>query len=339
MKIIEKRYVLSIVLSLSIVFSSCQLQKTNEDHIISNDDNSISTQTTDQFQTSVSIRAGNETVDGNSRIDILNIKTAQDQLIFFFEASRDMYMDISFYYDYQQVQFSIDDKNTYSSNQSLQIKKDESITFPFFLSDDISTDQFSHSLVLILVIGADQHTSQKDIASFTSHSSDAYRYQINYPESAQLYTPDFTTISPENTTELKGSGLYLNTDFDNQSEKEGLVLFPELNYIISPDEKFNLRYYVGIPENVLKNTTDKVNAVFLITGKYEQLKINNSSFVVIETEPSDYIRYGDIELSIPNEPGQYEILGYLFINPFETDEIGLDTIPIGKSIRFTITVE
>ena len=74
-----------------------------------------------------------------------------------------------------------------------------------------------------------------------------------------------------------------------------------------------------------------------ITAGYEQMKLNGQDYLYFTDLPSKKMAAGYCQMETPEEPGRYEIIGYVIPQPFL--ESGLSDQHSSESYRFTLVVE
>lgn len=223
------------------------------------------------------------------------------------------------YIDYQQV--SINVNGIEYTAYPLEADEHYSETVSYNISNGIDTS-LNHKMLVVLIAGADVVTSQ---TSF--ELSDQYAIALDYTLSfddnnalAQSVYP-YSELEP---TDIQSSGIMLNTDFSGEEKNQ----LPERKISVNAGECFDLQLLLGGYENVS-------DVAVIISVGLTQAKINQCDYVVCEIQDGKYNR-GIVQLTAPDTPGLYEVMGWIVKNPFSAEMA--EWLPCDMSYRFTIEV-
>lgn len=254
------------------------------------------------------------------RDGIIGMENYNDELIFRVEnASQPRQFAVQFFLNYEQVPVIIDsivyetfiiDADAYLGNE-----------YTFSLLDEIDTS-YNHSLVVVLIAGADILTSETDFR-ITDHYSIAYNSKLSFNENNHMKKSQYQYEETEVVTEYQGQGLILNTDTVNFAR---LVPNKELNLMTG--EKFSLHYQVG-------GYKDCEDVAIFITIGLKQANINNQDYIICKLKNGELVS-GIIEIIAPDIEGEYEIMGWVVKDPFNDKH---EFFPLDSSYRFTLNVK
>lgn len=110
-----------------------------------------------------------------------------------------------------------------------------------------------------------------------------------------------------------------------------MISVPEKNLQVQPNEKVNLMYNISNIESNL--------ALMILTVGFEQAKIDDKYYEVIELNESNSVFNDSFDFVAPSEAGKYEVIAYLIYDPFKTmKSTSLSNSTVGHSYRFTLEV-
>lgn len=236
---------------------------------------------------------------------------------------------LKLFYDYKEIPFKVTKDGKYSTSYFFNVEDSHEIELPVFLSDKITKDEKTHKLVAFLYPGADIYI--RDIKIRDSGSNVILPYDIIYDDNERVeLNKEVAYDSPKNITNITFSGIYINTDYKNQSASMDVVKPSPYSLKVNTNQKLNLAYHVGgFPE------TDKL--MLILTVGWKQWKMDGKDFKLVKV---DSPRVGNDVFSIvtPSEPGLYEVNAFVIKNPY-----GLSNpdayMPADASVRFTLEVE
>ncbi len=195
-------------------------------------------------------------------------------------------------------------------------------TYSFKLAKPLDTSK-NHSMLAILIAGSDIYTNQVEF-EMTNQYSIALDHVLMFGEDLPMAQSDYGYEEVGLVTEYQSAGLLLNTDIENNSRA-----IPEREIIVHPEEEFSLQYQVG-------GYQDCDEVAVIITVGLEQAKINNQDYILCKVREGELI-HGTAGLKAPAEAGEYEIMGWVIKNPFDTDKT--EYFPLDAAYRFTLTVK
>ena len=194
--------------------------------------------------------------------------------------------------------------------------------YSFKLAEPLDTNK-NHSMLAILIAGTDIYTNHVEFA-MTNQYSIALDHILMFGEDLPMAQADYDYEKVELVTEYQSTGLLLNSDIENNTRA-----IPEREMILHQGEEFSLQYQVG-------GYPDCEEVAVIITIGLKQAKINNQDYILCQVKDGELV-HGVANLTAPAEAGEYEIMGWVIKEPFDTDKS--EYFPLDASHRFTLTVE
>lgn len=309
---IFKRIICAICLCFSFILSGCSHSATVDDsqsqHFISGNTNGYYL---DVFST---------TSRNKERTGVVELSSFDEKLFAQIEnTGQTRTLALQVFVDYQQVPIKIDG----IEYGSYLIEADENYaeTISFNISSGVNTSM-NHKMTVVLVAGADVITS-KETFELSNQYTITLDYILSFDSHNAMVQSEYLYTELEPTAVLS-SGIMLNTDFSDEDRNR----LPERKISVAAGESLDLQLLMG-------GYKDVSEVAVIITIGLMQAKINESDYIVCQTQDGAYSR-GTIQLSAPDIPGLYEVMGFVVKNPF-SNEIS-EWIPCDTSYRFTLEV-
>lgn len=307
-----KRIICAVCLFFGLILSGCSHSTTINDnqsqHIVAGNENGY-------YLDVFSI-----TSKDKERTGIVELSSFDEELFARIEnVGQDRTLALQVYIDYQQVPIKVD--GIEYDSYFIEADKNYAQTITFNISSDVETSQ-NHKMTVVLVAGADVITSQETF-ELTDQYTIALDYILSFSSQNTIMQSEYSYTELEPTT-IQSSGIMLNTDFSEEERNR----LPERQISVTAGESFNLRLSLG-------GYKDVSEVAVIISIGLMQAKINESDYIVCQTQDGAYSR-GTIQLSAPDIPGLYEVMGFVVKNPFSS-EIS-EWIPCDTSYRFTLEV-
>ncbi len=255
------------------------------------------------------------------RNGIIELQNYNDEICFQIEnAGQERQLGVQIFIDCKLASIIIDD----TEYETFTIDAGESLSkiYSFKLAEPLDTNT-NHSMVAILIAGADIYTAQAEF-EMTDRYSIALDHVLMFGKDLPMAQADYDYEEVGLVTEYQSTGLLLNTDIKNNTRA-----IPERELTVHPEEAFSLQYQVGGYE-------DCEEVAIIITIGLKQAKINNQDYILCQVKDGELI-HGVADLKAPTEAGKYEIMGWAVKDPFDTDKS--EYFPLDAAYRFTLTVK
>ena len=236
---------------------------------------------------------------------------------------------LTIYYDYLQIPFFVGTSFEGTYSYAFQLENQKEVKLPIIL-DNISPDESHHKLLFSLTSDSDKHITNKEEISNNSVFTHVCELFYSTTASQDMKLPDEKTIPDLCFHGDNPAALIINTDLENQHiTSHNLPALPPPQYQIESGSPLNLMYNITGIEN-------SSSALLFLTLNYMQTPINNENFLVFDIKNDETIN-GKLNILSPQEPGLYEVIGYVIFNP--TVSVETTMIPlIETSFRFTLHV-
>ncbi|WP_455718451.1 hypothetical protein [Anaerosporobacter sp.] len=254
----------------------------------------------------------------------------------FENVGKDREFVMTVFYDYEQIEFSVDDTKNFSDKYVFSLKDNEEASFNFYLDPTIKTDGKSHKLLVNFIAGYDVYA--KDIGTFDNSYGINTLYDIYYTSYNNDLDNDNEYINMENIQtsqtifhDFISLPLALNTDYDNQQQEDSMIAYPENPMIVEPNENVELMY------NISNESYD--SAAFITMLGYQQINMDEKSYFYIPLSKYDNSVYnGSFSFKAPSKKGFYEVIGMVIFDPDKTASES-NQFNGQYSLRFTLQVK
>lgn len=245
-------------------------------------------------------------------------------------SSVDVLMNI--YIDFKKVDFRVEDLE-YQKDYTFSAVDGYKFKIPVYFNEETNLeDGKKHKMLVTFTSAPEQHIAQYDRTTHFYGINGIYDISTNLNAEYSLDIEelnDFGTV-PENNFNESYSCLVLNTDYENQAYwTTKNILNPKPCIEAERESKLKLMY------NIEKKNCSGV--MLLVTIGNDPVYINGDPFKYIQLDEGDGTANGTIEISVPNEPGMYEVIAYAIYNPF--NRITTDIKLAESSERFTLLVK
>lgn len=238
-------------------------------------------------------------------------------------------ISISLYYNFIQIPFKINKSEKSIYTYKTIINDNEEIRLPIYL-ENIKKDALIHKLLISVTTDTDVHNTPREY--LTNNSVLTHVCEIKYcKDSKELFTLPIKASVAQKKYVCEGVvPLVLNTDYENNRLKQEKI--PELplsTYKVSKNDQFEMMYNITGMEGVS-------SALLIISVGDKQAKIDGENYKFFDIKEGETIN-GKINVLSPEEPGSYEVIGYVVFNPNDLVE-QLQGLRIETSFRFTMEV-
>lgn len=246
-----------------------------------------------------------------------------DETIFYASiqnSGKDRCITLKGYLNYESVPLHILDPKY--DQEKISVKDGANIVIPFKIDAEIRPSA-NYKFLISMFIGVDLHESDTHFG--TTMYGTSYDYFIqNQPEN--IVDLDLISEKPLHYIPFSPDRMafMINTDFSADTD---IIKVPPAELTLKRGEEFSLAYRIG-------NAYPKAKScLLLVTMDYQQASINNADYLCIDTR-DNYISYGEIKLTAPDQEGKYEICALLVPDP----KAPVPFVPLEYSRRFTLTV-
>lgn len=250
----------------------------------------------------------------------------------FDQTGRNREMLLQIYYDYQSVNFRVDDGPLYQNSYLFSIRDGEEINLTIYLDPKIEVDDKYHRLIFIIIPSYNEHAKDKENPVYQGSIVRMYQLQFDsLKEDGECPESLFPLTKPEQIYPHKSIPLMLNTDISNLSlDSFSGLKNPSSYYMLEPGSIFKLNY-------IITNTTPpSEQALIFLTIGGNAVQINGQDYLLIDLGDGA-MSVGEITVTVPQEEGLYDVIGYVVYNPFSPLENGIRSFP-KPSIRFTVEI-
>lgn len=239
-------------------------------------------------------------------------------------------LSLTIYYDYKQIPFSVADSDQLHYSYRFQLEDNQEINIPIILNG-LSLDENRHKLLFSITTDAERHTSSKEEITNSSVFTHVCELKYSTNKRDDMLFATLKTDPKEHFQCEDAAALILNMDYENYHIREkNIPALPDACYTVSKDDKFELMYNItGIP-----GTSSAL--LFVAVGDIQQ-QINGQNFLLFDIHEGETLN-GVLNVSIPQEPGSYEVIGYLVFDPTTSVEETMLQI-VETSFRFTLIVK
>lgn len=254
---------------------------------------------------------------------VINLKEINDPLyLSFANLTGNKSFALKIFLDYKETEFYVDGE-LYDS-YIINAVNGETEIIKFSLKTDIDFDE-SHYLTTAVFTAPNVHFGE--FGASDNNSSTVHNYEIAPLNGERAMQEPFEPQKPERFCDIQYQGLVVGTQFEKSPK---VVQIPPQNIYAKPGEKVKLSYFAG-------KYPDKENVLFLLLLDWKQLEIGGGDYIYLSNDP-EKIGYGSFEFTAPEEPGSYEVAGFIVYNPFKI--LGPnDFHTLDEMYRWTLVVE
>lgn len=290
------------------------------------------------YDTVYSVGVSNQNSDtdlkNNQQLAVTNLSEPFN--FYFRNQGKDRKMVMTVYYNYEQIDFKLNLEDDYTNQYVFDIKDGELIEETLYLDSTIEMNECMNKLMISFTSGYDTHQSDLDTYPTNEYGITTIYdlfFTNNFEEgNDKVDAASSEPIIPKNVfQDFVSEPLIINMDYENKLQNQKLISVPEKNLQVQPNEKVNLMYNISNSESNL--------ALMILTVGFEQVKINNKYYEVIELNESNSVFNDSFDFVAPSEVGKYEVIAYLIYDPFKTmKSTSLFNSTVGHSYRFTLEV-
>lgn len=234
------------------------------------------------------------------------------------------------YYDYQPIDFKLSEEETYVNEYVFKMEDGTKTKIPILLNPSKTiSDNKIHKLLITFTTGYHQKAMEFDRVTDEYGISLIYDLVSTLDHNGEVYIPfECEETLPEYNFDKNISNLIFNFDYENSEQLSS-------GGIRNPLPKFEAKNGISLPMmyNVMKNRAN--SALLLLTLNFNQIDIDGEICKFIRLDGKEGMANGIINFSVPNEPGDYDIIGYVILRPFE--KIGEGSNMVYTSPRFTLS--
>jgi len=254
---------------------------------------------------------------------VINLKDITDPLyLSFANLTGNKSFALKIFLDYKETEFYVDGE-LYDS-YIIKAANGESDIIKFSLKTDVDFDN-SHRLTVAVFTAPSVHFGE--FGASDSRAGSIHNYEIAQLNGERTMHEPFDSQEPECLCDIQYEGLLVGTQFEKSPK---VVLIPPQNIYAKPGEKVKLSYFAG-------SYPDTDNVLFMLLLDWKQLEINGEDYIYLSNDP-EKIGYGTFEFTAPEEPGSYEVVGFIACDPFEIQGLD-DNYSLDQMYRMTLVVE
>lgn len=241
---------------------------------------------------------------------------------------------VKIFYDYQLIDFKLVNEDTYISEYIFTLEDGKKIELPIRLDEEkIVRDNKIHKLMVTFITGHNKKASNYDIVTDDYGLNAIYDLVHTLDFENEIYALNYYDfIIPENNFENTYSDFTLNFDYENMEQNKkpsGGILNPAPKFDYDGGEILPIMY------NINKNNSGY--ALIILTLNFNQVGINdNKFFQLIKLDNKNGTANGTINIKTPSEPGDYEVIGYLILDPFDKQVEIINAVSFSQ--RFTLSI-
>ncbi len=270
------------------------------------------------------------TTDEMKILNMLYLPDGEDVDLEFGVAGSSPTVIMKLYYDYQPIAFKPTEEEIYADEYVFKMEDGTKTQISISLDKDKTiSDNKIHKLLITFTTG--YHQKAMDFDRVTDEYGISLIYDVvSTPDySGEVYIPfEYEATPPEDNFDKNISNLIFNFDYENSEQLSS-------GGIRNPLPKFESEGGISLPMmyNVMKNGAD--SALLLLTLNFNQIDINGEAYKLIRLDGKEGMANGKLNFNVPNETGDYDIIGYVILRPFE--KIGEGSNMVYTSPRFTLS--
>ncbi len=228
---------------------------------------------------------------------------------------------IYFMCDYRQVPILIDGV-TYDQFY-IGVDGNYSGEYSFSLAEEPEPGKV-HKLTAVMTAYSDVLMADQENTPVSTLDSLILNFNLSIGDVQEMTSFEKKAADAELLYDSAGSGIILNTYTDELVSK-----IPEKEVHVRQGEELTIQYHAGAFE--------ENDFLMFITAGYEQMRLNGQDYLYFSDLPPKQMAAGYCQMETPEEPGRYEVIGYVIPQPFL--ESGLSDQHSSESYRFTLVVE
>lgn len=234
------------------------------------------------------------------------------------------------YYDYQPIDFKLSGEETYVNEYIFKVENGTKTNIPILLDEDKTvSDNKIHKLLITFTTGYYQNAANFDRVTDEYGTSVIYDVITTLDYNDEVYIPfSYDALSPENNFGKNISNLIFNFDYENSEQfSSGGILNPLPGFEVAGGVSVPMMY------NIMKESAS--SALLLLTLNFNQVPIDGEAYRFIRLDGKEGMANGKVNFNAPKEIGDYEVIGYVILCPFE--KIGEGSNMVHTSPRFTLS--
>jgi hypothetical protein len=283
----------------------------------------------------------NSTDDTKEFAQLIQTSPSDTVNLYFANASgHDNSFLIKFFYNYEEVEFSVLSNSDFSfyTEYKLELPNNKEITLDIELAKSL-VEGDKHAKLMVSVFAAPDKY-EKNVQFMTDYYGMSTIYDMIFiedPSFEPIIDSTFNipeTILSDQISDLNYGGILINTESNLDEYKKG-VPFPPHNLKVKKGEDINLNYIVGDPTGGMDN-----RFVIISLLGWKQITMNDQLYFPVEIDPLK-TSLGTFTIQAPNNDGLYEYVALMLPvrSSFATDGTMLEEADISSAYRFTIEVE
>ena len=282
------------------------------------------------FSLTVSSQTTKADIPGSLRLALSDINEPID--ITYQQGGRDRTFVIHVYYDYKPVAFRVGETGDFDSTFVFDMDDKTGYEFPIYLDPEIQPDDQVHRLIIDFVPGYTEYAKDKE--GQDAHSSFPQMYEL-------VYRTDSGTQASESAYPLEKPASYL--------DRQSIPILLNLNAAVQggapytdpvgPEKLYTLPSSSGaLTMNYALSNVEPLaeTALVFLTVGHQPVKVNGQDYVWLDLDWQT-MSVGQCSFDAPEDPGFYDIIGYVVFDPFLPITNDERSFP-STGIRFTLEI-
>lgn len=224
--------------------------------------------------------------------------------------------------DYEQVPFYINGV-AYEQYEIHVQEETDSHSFSFRLAQEPDSEQI-HRLTGIIADHPDVHLAEEKSLDFLDDRSLTASRSLVIGDAQISAFPETAAVQPEQLYDSPSADVLINCHTDKLER-----YVPDKEVFVKKGEPLTIQYHAG-------GYPSSTSLLLLATAGFQQMELDGQPYLYFDALPAGQTAAGYAQMQTPGEPGSYEVIVYLFPDPFTDRSSDLSA---QSSFRFTLTVE
>jgi len=251
-------------------------------------------------------------------------------------ASEERSFMLKLFYNYEEVAFQVLGNEEFRTELLFALDAQVEAHIHFQLENDLEIDANRNKLTVALFPFPQYYTgfSDDDIVD------EMFNMIINFEISYGFDTPNLLHLNPSmlqtQTLSAEGwSGLHIIDSLEPDNSDD--VIFPNNLIQGSPGEILDFGFIVDLSDTISEPLESYLLLALL---DWQQVNINDHPyiFVSIDDDSESFVNYGRFSITLPEEPGLYELILISIPNP-DAPNTQENYVPLEYSQRITIQID
>lgn len=274
-----------------------------------------------------------------SEVDSITLGTPQDTInvVVVNESLVDENLILKIFYNYEEVQFQISGSDRYITEYLFLAPSGYDLTIPIQLDGDLEVNDTINKLTVGIFWNPEYYIAILDFHSdkfndITLFPGMVLNYEINYGILGELILPVAATVPDALLDDLPFHSLEVNDDLELEWGVEAVVSSPQ-PWQVWAGEEVEMAFFTNPHGIILEEIEDYLIIAML---DWHQIPINGKPYLLVNSIGTG--QQGVFTITAPDEPGLYDFVAFMVLNPTRQRYIYTNYFPLEISTRFTLEV-